>query len=443
MALSTDERGCADSMVASNTDNRRNVPIISFLIHSDSLCEAIEDPNSPLAVLLGLEPVASLYMAFTPPSRRSTLERLKSKGANVVTIEDDVQTQTIRTRHFETTVRRGLSERLSRPIAEGSPVTVFDYSVVAKGFDYLVVSERDPIWDHQPAGVRLASPEEALSAIRVILVHSGVFILSENRQASSEGLYYLCRSKKLFPEAWSAWSVAVHHVGRSVPTQVYEQLHSLHKRLEFICKASDTVSFYALSTPDNESEFNILYHLAYLVVLVTGIFDDLAWLVTRRHSLQLNRMEVSLRIPEKKTETEFYKQLGRVNPRLHDYLTDRRTQATLSLFYPIRDAIQHRVFIGSLLCVGGTGRGSSIHIESPEASTNLALSLSQDGTGTEWGVFQSGETRRLEPYVFAHMAVSSVAAIMNQVLRLLDFGQSLPGPPSRRTIWSPTAHPYL
>lgn len=421
--------------------NQSNAPLISLLLHTDSLSGEIEDPDSPLSALLELGPIPHVQMVYTMPASRRTLEHLKNKMANLAIVKDGLDALVIRGDGFEKAMRPGPRERRGREIAEGSPVRRLDH-LATRDFDYLVVGSHDPIREDRPKGVRLVSPEEALSMVRVVLVNCGVFVVSGNRR-TSEWLYYVCRSKMLFPEAWSAWSIAVRNKDKGLPAGVYEQLCSLQQRLDFICRASDKASFYALNRPSNDSGANILYHLAYLVILATGVFDDLAWISTRQYSFRLHRTKVSLRIPEKRKTPALYELLSNVNPRLHEYLAKPDTQATINLFYPIRDVLQHREFIGSLLYVNRGEGLAAIHIDIPEASMKLAKALSQDGTGREWGVVQSGDTHRLDPFVFSHMAVSSVAAIVNQVLRLLGLGRSLPESPIRRTTSCPTAHPYL
>ncbi len=71
--------------------------------------------------------------------------------------------------------------------------------------------------------------------------------------------------------------VSVHACG--INEKIMNQFYSLSQRLEFICRGTDKVSYFSLKYANNHTQNNALYHLGYLIMLITGAFDDLAWIL--------------------------------------------------------------------------------------------------------------------------------------------------------------------
>lgn len=78
-------------------------------------------------------------------------------------------------------------------------------------------------------------------------------------------------------------------------------------------------------------------------MLSTGIFDDLAHIITEFYQLIVRkRTDVSLQIPQGNKPTRFYETLKPKNADLHRLLTAEETQREINAFYPIRDSLIHR-----------------------------------------------------------------------------------------------------
>jgi hypothetical protein len=131
----------------------------------------------------------------------------------------------------------------------------------------------------------VVSPQEAIGRFRLLMVNNGIFEVVPGFSLN-EGLYYLYRTRSLFPAGDLAWSTAVYGSKNGMLEKVFEQLNSLGHRISFLCRAEDRGCYFALKSPNNDTEANILYHLGYFVMLATGMFrrfglDDRTLLRTR------------------------------------------------------------------------------------------------------------------------------------------------------------------
>ena len=98
-----------------------------------------------------------------------------------------------------------------------------------------------------PNAVWILEPESALELIRILLVGKGIFEVFPGYRVD-ETLHYIYRFKKLFPVFQTAWSVAVATKDCGLPSGVFEQLGSLSRRGEFLCRAADSVTRISILT---------------------------------------------------------------------------------------------------------------------------------------------------------------------------------------------------
>ncbi len=128
--------------------------------------------------------------------------------------------------------------------------------------------------------------------------------------------------------------------GKELPEIIFDQLGSLSRRLEFLCRAYDKIAYYSQRTVNHDIQHNQLYHLTYFAMLSTGVFDNLAHIIKEFYKLEITaRTKITLRFP---IGIKFYKELKITNTGLYDFLSLDRVQRQIEAFYPIRDSLQHR-----------------------------------------------------------------------------------------------------
>ncbi|OEF96363.1 hypothetical protein [Desulfuribacillus alkaliarsenatis] len=247
-----------------------------------------------------------------------------------------------------------------------------------------------------------------------------MFYLSRN-YSINEGFYYLYRFKRIFDKFQYTWSVVV-STHKILGDDILEQFSSLSQRLEFICRSYDKISYFDLKKANNDTQSNTIYHFSYFIMLITGIFDDIAWILKHRYNLNLSNMEVGLKIPECRETNKFYNKLKSKNERICDYLINESTQNYIRLFYPLRDTLQHRRFL----------RGVRVKSSSDNIDKNLylvpqkmidyvnKLPLSLEELGISKRI---GDSYYLDAHLFAYKSIYIVAEIVNSTLPLVDWNE--------------------
>jgi hypothetical protein len=274
------------------------------------------------------------------------------------------------------------------------------------------VPSSDPVG---PSGS--VSPATAIEFVRLLLTNLGMFFVRRNFEVN-EGFYYLYRYKSSFPTYQKAWSTAI--CGQTaISSDVRDQLQSLGTRLDFLCRSFDRGAHNSLRRANNDTEDNTLYHLAYFVMLVTGMLDDLAWILAYLFSLKLRRIDVKLRIDAGRDSSPFLDAIRVASPNVADKLADTEIQKLIRAFYPIRDRLQHRQFLLGVLHVGRPWTEPRILFDFSEAIQPLLLA-SSDGTGRDWGVQGSSPTY-VDPYVFLSRGFKAAGSIHEEVLGAINW----------------------
>lgn len=296
---------------------------------------------------------------------------------------------------------------LHRPAEEGSRVTILDELFAHPlGVDLFIVAEGDPFLKRDPRRRVYVTPEDALNLVRVLAVTTD----------SNDGFYYLYRQAKLFGAA-DLPRVAM-HIARDFgfPEELREQIESFRHRIELILRAADRVGYHALRRPDGHAAGKCGYHLAYFVMLVTGLFDELAWTIAHRYGMKLSAQQMVLR--QRPNDDKFFRQIKSTNPDLHGFLADPVTQATIRLFYPTRDQVQHRAVLATRLVEEPAPRRVLAQLPADTLQDVQAISANN---GEDWGLVDGGASGQVDPYLFTLAAVAAVARLTNGVLERLEW----------------------
>jgi len=234
-----------------------------------------------------------------------------------------------------------LPENLWEPIISDSRVVLADL-FASKICDYLVVGVTEPSLECKVARDNIITAEQALELVRILLTaHNRYYISAEI--PVSEWFYYLYRAMKLLKGFQYASIVAAYASGKGLSEKIHDYFVSLGTRLDFICRAYDKVAFFSLKTANYNDQSAQLYHLAYFVMLIAGVFDDLAHIIEEFYHMRVKgRGNISLRIPEDGKPKTFYQLLQSQNVALYEFLTAPDTQRDIRVFYPLRHSLVHR-----------------------------------------------------------------------------------------------------
>lgn len=304
---------------------------------------------------------------------------------------------------------------LEKLIHTNSEVKVID-SIAGNSdnYDYFVVGKFDEIHKLKQKETTLHS-ERAIEIIRLLSINEDCIYANRNKKIS-EFYYYLFRFKKLFSEYQPAWTIVLHANGYGLDSKVEDHFDSLAHRLEMICRAVDKISIYSLKRADNGSQANILYHFGYLVMLITGVYDDLAWILKLIYKVELKKWDVTLRGDGNKKLFKFFSDK---NEELYDFLTDVYTQDLINLLYPIRDALQHRQFVKGTRYSEQNAHEKNL-IQLPEEAVSTVKIVSDDLK--DYGLVSSHSNVYLfDPELFTSKIIENTVFIVNQILSLIDW----------------------
>lgn len=397
-------------------------PLVKLLLHSESLADGIAQGERDIDALLQLRNFDFAEVLLTPPRDAKTASILAQAHIEVATVEQVGEHWVLikgeSRKHFGP-VQASID--YSKPMSPSSRVTWLDFIMARNlGYDWFVVGGCDSYLVSTARREPDITPLDALNRIRILTAGLGVFY-SNPKVEIGEWLYYLYRSRIYFPE----FQRARIRVGFSaLPASVSDQLGSLGQRLGFALRAADQMSFESLKQPTNDTEDRILYHFAYLVMLATGIFDDLAWMLTYIYSLPLKPVHTVLKVGEGKSSSAFLDTLAPHAPNLHAYLASARTQDQIRMFYPLRDRLQHREFVSGGLMVGGRHSARILIGVDLDAYSKLPL-VAAAGPRESLGTAQRPGETWIDPHWFASAALEAIAEVVNGVLRRIDVTEYL------------------
>jgi hypothetical protein len=383
--------------------------LLTVVIHTASFEKAILDEDPLIRRFFRLPDDRRFRVVWTPTrdeevQRRLRSERLAQVGEYEVSGDWLVIRQPATVRH-----RIPYLGDLHRPAELGSRVTVLDELFTHPlSVDLFVVADGDPFLQRDPRRRVYVSPEEAFNLVRVLAT----------RTAADDSSYFQFRAARLFPAAdlpRVAMGIARDY---GFPPELREQIESFRHRIQLILRAADHVAYHALRRPDGRAASECGYHLAYFIMLATGLFDELAWTIAHRYGWTLSAQQMVLR--QRPRDDAFFKRIHGTNPDLHAFLVDPATQAVIRLFYPARDQVQHRAVLAASVVEQPTPRRVLAQLPDDTLAEVEALSADQ---GADWGLVNGRAAGQVDPYIFTLAAVQSVARVTNGVLERLAWEQ--------------------
>ena len=290
------------------------------------------------------------------------------------------------------------------------------------------------VWIQKRFDVKILSFVQALEYFDLYLKKRDLYYANPYlRRVDGKAFHYWFLLKDIVPKFAEAWSISV--FGRKViqnGPNIQDVLAGLADRFQNALYASDHITLEYMKRPTNSTEWEILYNLNYFCMLVTGIFDSLAWLTVHRHSISIRHpYHVSIRITGHRSRgARFVAAIARDNPPLASFIILQ--QDFINMFYPMRDATQHREPVG-----GAQFEDSSEGWTASLARINwdaVAAIKKIDYSGypfTEWGLLNiSGMGDLLEPHRFTRKALRNLMAFTNTYIELLDFPSLIASQPN-------------
>lgn len=282
------------------------------------------------------------------------------------------------------------------------------------------------VWIQKRFEVKILSFLQALEYIDLYLrrLNSSFYYSAPHyRIIGGNAFFYWFLLKELVPKFAEAWAVAVFgadHIQNG--KELMNKLGGLAAKFENALCSSDHIAMEYMKPPNNSTQWEMLYNLNYFCMLVTGIFDLLAWLTASYYSIPIkNPRQVTIRMTGHKSEgTKFVSAIARFNPSLASFIVTK--QDFIHMFYPMRDAVQHREpVVGAQFAQANEGWTLSVATLKQDAPSAIKM---VDQTGypfTRFGLLNTGTPNLLEPSRFTRKALRELIYFTNAYIELLDF----------------------
>ncbi|MBE7122994.1 hypothetical protein [Bacillus cereus] len=402
--------------------DKNDFPLMRIVLHTSSHKDKILNDEDTIISLLQLDEFPFLEVYLTPTNDKEILEKLGEKQSLIVKYDELERGVHIYNRTLNKSFGYSQDVDLNEGAIENSSVSLIDLLIGRYDyFDFFVIDEGDTFFRSRRKKGQDVTLQEVLNYVRVLLVNYGIFKVFPNYTVN-EGLYYRYRIQKVFPMYQRAWGIVCANRREG---KVFEQLDSLSRRLEFLLRAQDKVQFFELKTVNNDTQDIVLYHLAYFIILITGVFDDLAWIIHSLYSFKLdNKHQIKLRMDFDENrnqfkDNKFFNELSNSNRKLFMFLRKPDIQSFINWVYPFRDTIQHREFLHGIRYSNANedfeGSLFSIPNEALEKVKLFNINLS------EWGIEEFPHSSFFNAYVFVENALEKLSFIVNNSLDLIDW----------------------
>ncbi len=397
--------------------------VLNIVVHTASFENEILAQDATVDKLLQLGCVGGIRLVCTPTENPEVARTLRQKRrVDLATVTELGEWIEISTAGFIAPFREH-SKRLAAwrdPAEPESNVSILDelftrpYEV-----DMFVAAPNEPFLARDPSHRHYVTPNEAFELVRLLLVGFDSYWFTANHRIT-ETLYLDYRRNKMIP-AFNRAEVIMRNVrDKHIADLLAEQIESLKKRVELILRAADQIGIHALMRPTGESPGKCGYHLAYFIMLVTGLFDELAWSAAYDAHLEGELRHVDLR--KLRNNKGFHTKLAAVNPDLANFLSDPHTCDTLALFYPARNQMQHRTVLSARLL--SPNHPLSVVWELPDETLRVIEALSANA-GTSWGMINGRSAGFVDPHLFALSATKAVTSLADGVLKRIDWDKYL------------------
>ncbi len=269
-------------------------------------------------------------------------------------------------------------------------------------FDYIVASdawcERHKEYDN------IISYSEVKDILRLFLIQKKDFQMVQNFYVD-ESLYYIYRHKKLFQEFQNFWSAIL----KSKNNTDIDTASALENRLLLFSMCIDNAGIEAYKIQNNITAMHLKYHISYLLLLITGSFDSLAWIINNLYNLGF---EIKKRKQIDLINKDFRKAVEQKSSVLHNLLTETDFINQVEAIRELRDRIVHRNFIDTISSGDGAKRKNYLWIDQIASDKLLKA-----GFDEKWYFIKTSNLNAIDIVGFLRYLQKVTVIIVNRFLK--------------------------
>jgi hypothetical protein len=282
------------------------------------------------------------------------------------------------------------------------------------------------VWIQKRFEVKILSFLQALEYIDLYLRRNDstfYYVAPHHTIRGGNASYYWFLLRDLLQAFTDAWSISV--FGADIiqnGRRIQKMLQGFASKFENAFYSSDRITIEYMKRPNNSTQWEMLYNLNYFCMLVTGIFDLLAWLTVYRYSMPIHQpYQVSIHITNHKSKgARFVSAVAKNNPPLASFIA--MMQDFIHMFYPMRDSIQHRQPVGGAQFEqANEGWTVSLATLEQDAFDSVKIIDKAEQPFTKFGLLNIGIPNLMEPHRFTRRALRELIAFSNTYIELLDF----------------------
>ena len=212
---------------------------------------------------------------------------------------------------------------------------IINGNTYAAPFDIVVVSDEWADKNTLLSG-QIVSFSKIRELARLFMINNQKFFITPYFHID-EFYYYIFRHKYLFKNFQHFWASNVHALN--------DYNDALDNRLLQFCICLDKVKSLLWLKQNNNTAMHLKYHISYLTLLSTGIFDNLAWIINNYYVLELekkSRLSIDLR------KEKFIKSVNAKSSTLAAFISTAVVLDKIDAIREVRDRIVHRDFIKTI-----------------------------------------------------------------------------------------------
>ncbi len=395
--MGSDNTSFKDKMI--NFDIKKK-PWFSILLHSDSFLN-----SSEISTFIELNYTEYVEIDVTPTDNIELIEFYKKNNIEIPVYDRNHGFIVMKYKNGVQKASSFYSNKDDYLLKCSSSLTIEDI-IFSSSYDYFVTNLTDSYFKKRKIK-NAYSLEDVKNDIRIIFSNNKIFLYRHNYKIN-EGYYYLMRFKKLFSCYQEPWEIIVS--SRNENELIFKNMASLSTRLTFICMAYEKAAYFTKLKINHDTFDYTLYHLGFFIMLCTGAFDDLAWMINNIHDLSLHKLQIVLK------KNKFKNKVKSKNEKLYDLLNDKYFVTILESFYPIRDSLQHRNFLSGYTLHSGSEISHMIYLDSESASSIDQQYLKKHNHAND-------EVISIAPKDLLEIMNYRVVTIINSVYECIDWNQ--------------------
>ena len=278
-------------------------------------------------------------------------------------------------------------------------------------------------------------PDRLESTLKRLQRRHGRYYTGPHQTITPRMFYYMEIMHELLPAYQPMWSTVVWGTDpANLEPDLTEFAQSLSDRAMSLLQVGDDLEEQAHEAADNGARWEMLNLLQYFSMLATGLLDNLAWLTAIRYGfyhefmdIEANRNFAILKVRRDPNgqflPNRFHYRIQASNRKLYNLFL--AAQDLMDVLYPIRDSIQHRLVLPTLITTNVSERWRKVQIGLPIESYIALQSIETriPGSMVSWGDCTLALPSRpyIEPSKFAKKAMTDLFTLVQASLELLDF----------------------